>query len=144
MEPLLNKNESMPNSEVLNSNSELQTINPNKAKNPEAEDSSKIDIINQQIEQALVTQNSPNEIPKELPKVINDTQTNPDAVKIPTLSTPDTAEDTDVIKKEWVKAAENIIENTKNNPHERDNQVTGLREVYKQKRYPNKSNKATQ
>jgi len=144
MEPLLNKNESMPNPELLNSNSELQTINPNNAKTPEAEDSSNIDTINQQIEEALVAQNSPNEIPKVLPKVINGTQTNPDAVKIPTQSTPDTAEDTDVIKKEWVKAAEHIIENTKNNPHERDNQVTGLREDYKQKRYPNKSNKATQ
>lgn len=141
MEPLLNKNESMPNSEVLNSNSELQTINPNNEKILETEDSSNIDTINQQIEEALVAKNSSNEIPKVLPKVINGTQINPDAVKTPTQSIPDTAEDTDVIKKEWVKAAENIIENTKNNPHEKDNQVTELREDYKQKRYPNKSNK---
>jgi hypothetical protein len=48
---------------------------------------------------------------------------------------PTIAKDDDLIEKEWVKKAEEIIHTTPNDPHEREKQVSQLQVDYLRKRY---------
>lgn len=48
---------------------------------------------------------------------------------------PTIAKDDDLIEKEWVKKAEDIIHGTPNDPHEREKQVSQLQVDYLRKRY---------
>lgn len=48
---------------------------------------------------------------------------------------PTIAKDDDLIEKEWVKKAEDIIHSTPNDPHEREKQVSQLQVDYLRKRY---------
>lgn len=50
-------------------------------------------------------------------------------------STPLVAADEDVIEKEWVDKAKDIVSKTKDDPHARSEQVDGLRKDYQQKRF---------
>ena len=54
---------------------------------------------------------------------------------------PAIAEDVDVIEKEWVDKAESIIEATKNDPFEEEEQVETLQLDYLDKRYNHKVDK---
>lgn len=139
MEPLLNKNEVSRNQdfESVNLNHKFNKTNPELNSNAEIAESSNIAEINKQVNDALSSTVIKPTIPNSLPNVDN-TKTIAASTVLLSPDTPKIAEDTDIIEKEWVRAAEKIIENTKNNPHERDDQVSGLRKDYKNKRYPNK------
>ena len=52
-----------------------------------------------------------------------------------TSATPLVAADEDLIEKEWVDKAKQIIEQTKDDPHARSLQVSALQRDYMQKRY---------
>ncbi len=54
------------------------------------------------------------------------------------ISSPQTADDVDLIEKEWIHRVKEIIESTKNDPFEQSRQLTMLKADYLQKRY-NKS-----
>jgi hypothetical protein len=45
------------------------------------------------------------------------------------------ADDTDVIEKEWVDKAKEIVTRTQGDPHAKSNELTGLKKEYIQKRY---------
>lgn len=53
----------------------------------------------------------------------------------PTAGTPLVAADEDLIEKEWVDKAKEIIEQTKDDPHARTQKVNELQRDYLQKRY---------
>ncbi len=50
-------------------------------------------------------------------------------------SAPVVADDTDVIEKEWVDKAKEIVTRTQGDPHAKSNELTGLKKEYIQKRY---------
>jgi len=52
-----------------------------------------------------------------------------------TTTTPLVASDEDLIEKEWVDKAKEIIEQTKDDPHARTTKVNELQRDYLQKRY---------
>jgi len=52
-----------------------------------------------------------------------------------TAANPLTAQDDDVIEKEWVDRAKTILSNTKDDPFERGKQVSSLQRDYLKKRY---------
>ena len=49
--------------------------------------------------------------------------------------TPVVADDSDVIEKEWVDKAKEIVTRTQGDPHAKSNELTGLKKEYIQKRY---------
>lgn len=60
----------------------------------------------------------------------------PSAAVVPvSTSGPVIAADEDVIEKEWVDRAKKIVQDTRDNPYERSNQVTALQTDYQQKRF---------
>ncbi|HVW22956.1 MAG TPA: hypothetical protein VHB51_00505 [Candidatus Saccharimonadales bacterium] len=50
-------------------------------------------------------------------------------------STPMVAEDNDLIEKEWVNKAKQIVERTKEDPHQQNKELTVFKADYLQKRY---------
>lgn len=50
-------------------------------------------------------------------------------------ATPVIADDNDVIEKEWVDKAKQIVARTQGDPHAKSNELTGLKKEYIQKRY---------
>lgn len=50
-------------------------------------------------------------------------------------TTPVIADDADVIEKEWVDKAKQIVARTQGDPHAKSNELTGLKKEYIQKRY---------
>lgn len=52
-----------------------------------------------------------------------------------TAVTPVIADDNDVIEKEWVDKAKEIVARTQGDPHAKSNELTGLKKEYIQKRY---------
>jgi len=62
-------------------------------------------------------------------------QSPPQATSPPTAATPLVAADEDLIEKEWVDKAKEIIEQTKDDPHARTQKVNELQRDYLQKRY---------
>ncbi len=48
---------------------------------------------------------------------------------------PQIAEDTDLIEKEWVERAKRIVEHTKNDPHEQTKEMSAMKADYLKKRY---------
>lgn len=50
-------------------------------------------------------------------------------------SGPVIADDNDVIEKEWVNKAKEVVNNTRDNPHEQEKQVSRLQADYLKKRY---------
>jgi hypothetical protein len=50
-------------------------------------------------------------------------------------SNPVIADDSDVIEKEWVDKAKEIVARTQGDPHAKSNELTGLKKEYIQKRY---------
>lgn len=59
----------------------------------------------------------------------------PQAVSQPSSTTPLVAGDEDLIEKEWVDKAKEIIDQTKDDPHARTQKVNELQRDYLQKRY---------
>ncbi|MFA6270505.1 MAG: hypothetical protein WC657_04865 [Candidatus Paceibacterota bacterium] len=49
--------------------------------------------------------------------------------------TPDIADDVDLIEKEWVERAKDIVESTKNDPHLQNQQISKFKADYIKKRY---------
>lgn len=62
--------------------------------------------------------------------LVQDDITPPASVTGPTI-----AADEDVIEKEWVDRAKKVVNDTKDDPYERSNQVTALQNDYQQKRF---------
>lgn len=56
---------------------------------------------------------------------------------------PDVADDQDLIEKEWVSKAKQIVEKTRNNPYQQSQELTVFKSEYMQKRY-NKSIKMSE
>jgi hypothetical protein len=48
---------------------------------------------------------------------------------------PATADDNDLIEKEWVNKAKQIVERTRDDPYRQSEQLTGVKVDYLQKRY---------
>lgn len=53
----------------------------------------------------------------------------------PSSSNPSVANDEDLIEKEWVDRAKKIVQQTQNDPHRRDEEVSKLKVDYLKKRY---------
>ena len=70
------------------------------------------------------------------PIVGDDTQG--ESHQVSASSNPAIADDVDVIEKEWVDKAKQIIELTKDNPHQQEREVGKLQQDYMQKRYGKK------
>lgn len=51
------------------------------------------------------------------------------------LSVPEIADDVDLIEKEWVKKAKEIVHATQGDPHEQTNQINKMKVEYIKKRY---------
>ena len=51
------------------------------------------------------------------------------------IDTPELADDVDVIEKEWVDKAKEIVEQTKDDPHKQNHNVSVLKADYMKKRY---------
>jgi len=51
------------------------------------------------------------------------------------VSTPTVADDNDLIEKEWVNKAKQIVERTKEDPHQQNKELTVFKADYLQKRY---------
>jgi Txe/YoeB family toxin of Txe-Axe toxin-antitoxin module len=49
--------------------------------------------------------------------------------------TPQIADDTDLIEKEWVERAKRIVEHTKHDPHEQTKEMNSMKADYLKKRY---------
>lgn len=62
-------------------------------------------------------------------------QPQPQSQPDPLLSTPAVAEDDDLIEKEWVKKAKNIIDKTKDDPFTQSNEMSLFKADYIKKRY---------
>lgn len=59
----------------------------------------------------------------------------PQAVQAPVNTNPTVANDDDLIEKEWVDKAKQIISQTRDDPHQRERQVGALQRDYLKKRY---------
>ena len=72
-------------------------------------------------------------VPAPLPQVdgTNSPTTNVSA----TTDAPDTAADEDLIEKEWVDKAKKIVEETKDDPYRREQEISKLQREYIRKRY---------
>jgi hypothetical protein len=118
---------------ISNSNTESNLTNRESDRGNVEVLTSDRETISQQVNDALsTTQPVTSNIPATLPIVKNTTSLTP---QITSASTPKTADDVDLIEKEWVDRAKKIISETQNEPYLRDKQVTELRQDYKQKRY---------
>jgi hypothetical protein len=53
----------------------------------------------------------------------------------PVMNTPAIADDTDLIEKEWVEKAKEIIAHTKSDPHLQNQEITKIKADYMKKRY---------
>jgi hypothetical protein len=125
--------------EFFNSKAEIGSSGLEKLNYTVETSTTNLDAISQQVNDALLTTVPPaTSVPSTLPPVINYSSSQATSVS---YAAPNTAEDTDLIEKEWVDRAKKIISDTKNEPYLRDQEVTKLREDYKQKRYP--SNKTS-
>lgn len=51
------------------------------------------------------------------------------------IPVPDEAADSDLIEKEWVERAKQIVEHTKDDPHEQQRAISQMRADYMKKRY---------
>lgn len=51
------------------------------------------------------------------------------------IPVPDEAADSDLIEKEWVERAKQIVEHTKSDPHEQQRAITQMKADYLKKRY---------
>lgn len=58
-----------------------------------------------------------------------------DDTTVPSTTNPALADDSDVIEKEWVDKAKEIVARTQGDPHAKSNELTGLKKEYIQKRY---------
>lgn len=61
----------------------------------------------------------------------------------PTPATPQIADDSDLIEKEWVHKAKQIVERTRDDPYKQSEELTGVKVDYMKKRY-NKTIKLSQ
>ena len=84
----------------------------------------------------------------DLPKLSNDlnddsSQPDPGSIDINTsvpaamdnVSVPSEAADSDLIEKEWVERAKQIVDHTKNDPHEQQKALSRMKADYMKKRY---------
>lgn len=63
------------------------------------------------------------------------TTNQPQSSALPPISTPQIADDVDLIEKEWVHKTKEIVSNTKNDPYRQNSQIAHLRADYMKKRY---------
>jgi len=74
--------------------------------------------------------------PVQLPTpVVQQVQSDSPTVAPSDSTSPSVAADDDLIEKEWVDKAKKIIQDTKNDPHAREQQVGKLQSDYLKKRY---------
>jgi len=88
-----------------------------------------------------INQNSGMALPKVVTPVADDNQINPvtqaQVAPVTTVdpANPVTADDVDVVEKEWVDRARQIVEQTKNDPYRQEEEVEKLQIDYMKKRY---------
>lgn len=73
--------------------------------------------------------------PVPTPLVTDDTASSDD-INIPAI-----ADDVDVIEKEWVQKAKNIVESTKDDPNKQSSELSGLKKEYRKNRFEVDANK---
>lgn len=72
----------------------------------------------------------------DLPQTPIDPAITPAPKSSPTgVSTPATADDNDLIEKEWVDKAKHIVEKTRNDPHLQNKEINQIKADYIKKRY---------
>jgi len=101
---------------------------PNHAATPEADSSSPASVTPSPAGQAADPQQA-SAVP--IPPPSQDATTAPMAVSTDDL----TAEDSDLIEKEWVTRAKAIVDRTKNDPHAQNQQMNQVKAEYIKKRY---------
>lgn len=82
-------------------------------------------------------------MPVSLPQVLPPTATGQPSATAPTATTPPIADDSDLIEKEWVHRAKQIVERTRDDPYKQSEELTGVKVDYMKKRY-NKTIKLNQ
>ena len=83
---------------------------------------------------AAPVQPAPTPAPAPMPDLSRvDVPQQPSQTSVP--STPQIADDVDVIEKEWVDKAKQIVASTKDDPHLREQEVAKLQADYLRKRY---------
>lgn len=70
--------------------------------------------------------------PAAVPAVPVDSQAAP---KVPATAGLAASDDTDLIEKEWVNKAKQIVEHTRNDPHKQSEELTLMKVDYMKKRY---------
>lgn len=85
--------------------------------------------------QAAATDLSAGAQPSSITIGATNTGVSEDASIVNLQNSPLTAEDDDLIEKEWVDKAKKIVNDTQNNPHGREDQVGDLRVDYIKKRW---------
>lgn len=58
-----------------------------------------------------------------------------DTGKVTEITLPAEAQDSDLIEKEWVEKAKDIVEHTRDNPHEQQKAINQMKAEYMKKRY---------
>lgn len=88
-------------------------------------------------------QTSSTSLPQQAPTAGQSPPTNaPRQAPVPPLGMPQIADDTDLIEKEWVDKAKEIVEQTAHDPHLQNQELTKVKVDYLKKRY-NKDLKIT-
>lgn len=83
-------------------------------------------------------QSAPISMPQPVPQIVVQNSTDDDDQKSATkieIDAPDLADDVDVIEKEWVDKAKQIVERNKENPSQQNHEVALLKADYLKKRY---------
>ena len=86
-------------------------------------------------EAAASIADSSSALPTVLPTLIGDDAAVVDNTTLQNDTTPLTANDDDLIEKEWVDRAKKIITDTKEDPYRREEAVSKLQKEYQEKRY---------
>jgi hypothetical protein len=79
---------------------------------------------------------NPQTLPQNIPAAPMITpHSEPDAGVVGIAVTPQIADDTDLIEKEWVDRAKRIVEHTRNDPHQQTKEMSAMKADYLKKRY---------
>lgn len=68
-------------------------------------------------------------------QIVQKSAQQPDPQYTASIPVPDEAADSDLIEKEWVERAKQIVDHTKDDPHEQQRAISQMRADYLKKRY---------
>lgn len=78
-------------------------------------------------------------VPDSLPSSKKQPQTDGDHARDVEITLPPAAQDNDLIEKEWVEKAKQIVEHTRDNPYEQQRALAEMKADYMKKRYNKQS-----